>query len=502
MMIFHGAPRSATPAGTLARRRAKSRSKRRGVALIMVLGALTILTVMLADFQDETSAELGSALSARDSLRAEYAARSAVNLARLLIAAEPTIRKALAPILMLIGGGSPPQIPVWEFADQVLGAFNDKAGAARFAALTNVQMDKGKNLGIENAGFDIEIIDEDSKIDLNMGARQDTATPILLQAELMGLMKGAQYDGMFSNRDGDGQYSDRQTICGAIVDWVDADQQKTACDFSTVGAQSAGPEDSFYQMLEPPYFRKNAPFDSLEELHMVRGVSDDYWSTFVDPDPNDPKKRNVTVWGQGKINVNTANAQTLLGLICGDPLPPAKVCTDITEQGKFLALVSMIRTFGAGAPIFASPKAFIATLKQTSPIGYFLKVLGLQPIGFAHEGEAMKNITAESKVFSIYSHGFVKSGERSSRTRIHAVVDFRDAPPPPDMAALMAFAAAAGGAQPGASGQTAPSPSAPTNVPLGAQTPNLTAGMPTNSSGLPAFLIPNPGGRIVYFRID
>jgi len=50
--------------------RARRSSRRRGVALILVLGALTILTVMLTEFQDETSAELGSALSERDALKA------------------------------------------------------------------------------------------------------------------------------------------------------------------------------------------------------------------------------------------------------------------------------------------------------------------------------------------------------------------------------------------------------------------------------------------------
>lgn len=508
MMIFHGAPRSATPAGTLARRRAKSRSKRRGVALIMVLGALTILTVMLADFQDETSAELGSALSARDSLRAEYAARSAVNLARLLIAAEPTIRKALAPILMLIGGGSPPQIPVWEFADQVLGAFNDKAGAARFAALTNVQMDKGKNLGIENAGFDIEIIDEDSKIDLNMGARQDTATPILLQAELMGLMKGAQYDGMFSNRDGDGQYSDRQTICGAIVDWVDADQQKTACDFSTVGAQSAGPEDSFYQMLEPPYFRKNAPFDSLEELHMVRGISDDFWATFIEPEAGDARKRNVTVWGQGKINVNTANAMTLLAIICGGSTT-AKVCSDPIEAAKFLGAAQLIRTLTAGAPIFGSPKVFISTLAQQTPVGVMLQAIGLSPIIFNAPDVAAKAITTESKVFSIVATGYVKSGQRETRQRIHAVIDMRGAPSPANLIAQQ-IANASGGAlgtgQPGAAGLGAGAAG------LGAGAANPLGGLPGSpaASGIAGatgdtdlgFLLPDPAGRVIYFRSE
>jgi general secretion pathway protein K len=249
----------------------------------------------------------------------------------------------------------------------------------------------------------------------------------------MGLMRGGQYDPMFSGRDGDGRYSDRQAVCGAL-DWVDSDQQKTPCDFSTVGSQTGGPEDSFYQMLEPPYYRKNAPLDSLEELHMVRGVSDDFWSTFIEPEPGDAKKRNVTVWGSGKINVNTANAFTMLSIICAGSTT-AKVCSDPIEAGKFLAAAQLIRTLASGAPIFGSPKVFIATMAQQTPIGTMLQAIGLSPIQFNAPDIAMKNITTESKVFSIMATGYVKTGKRETRQRIHAVVDMRGAPAP---AALMA----------------------------------------------------------------
>src|SRR6187549_4075610 len=108
-------------------RRLRARRQRRGVALILVLSSLTILTVMLSEVQDENAAEFASALSARDAVVAEYAARSAINLSRLLIAAEPSIRKTLAPMFMMMGG-PPPQIPVWEFTDRVMGAFNDAEG--------------------------------------------------------------------------------------------------------------------------------------------------------------------------------------------------------------------------------------------------------------------------------------------------------------------------------------------------------------------------------------
>ncbi len=105
-------------------RRARRRAKEAGIALVMVLGAIAVLTVMLAEFQDDTSAELASAMADRDSVQAEYMARSAVNLSRLLIASEPTIRGAIAPLFMLMKQ-SPPQLPVWEFSDRLLGAFND-----------------------------------------------------------------------------------------------------------------------------------------------------------------------------------------------------------------------------------------------------------------------------------------------------------------------------------------------------------------------------------------
>ena len=44
------------------------------MALILVLGALTVLTVMLTEFQDESSAELGSAVAERDAVKAENGA--------------------------------------------------------------------------------------------------------------------------------------------------------------------------------------------------------------------------------------------------------------------------------------------------------------------------------------------------------------------------------------------------------------------------------------------
>jgi len=457
------------------------------VAIVLVLSALTILGVMLAEFQDETSAELGAALSQRDSLKAEYAAKSSVNLARLLIASEPTIRKALAP-LFLLTKQAPPQIPVWEFADQVLGAFNDSDGNEAFLNLAGVNIAEGKNLGLEGAGFQVKVVDEDAKVNVNTPARGDAFSQARLAAQLIGLLSGPQYDPLFANRDADGQFSDRQAICGAIIDWADPDQEGYVCDPHSGSAQAAGAEDSYYQLLKKPYPRKNSAFDSLQELHLVRGVGEDFWSTFVDPDPSHPEKRVMTVWGQGKINVNTANPQTVLAIVCGAAVPGTPLCTDPAEAAKFLSVFDLVKSFTAGAPLFGSPKAFINALKGKGMFGAALASLDMKPIQLLSETETIKAVATESLVFSIYATGYVKAGKRETSVRVHAVVDFRGAPPP-GMApgAASAISAALAGAAAGAGAQTTPA----SDLPEGATEATIAA----------AFQ-PNPGGNIIYYRVD
>ena len=196
------------------RRRAKKRAKERGIALVMVMGAIAILTVMLAEFQDETSAELAAATAQRDGVQAEYMARSAVNLSRLLIASEPTMRKAIAPMFMLMKK-TPPQLPVWEFSDRLLGAFNDEESSKDFATTVGLDMSQAKNLGLAGGKYELVIVDEDAKINVNLGAANDIAH-IRLAQEIMALIGPMQYATIFEQKDGSGQFHDRISTCQAM----------------------------------------------------------------------------------------------------------------------------------------------------------------------------------------------------------------------------------------------------------------------------------------------
>jgi general secretion pathway protein K len=245
----------------------------------------------------------------------------------------------------------------------------------------------------------------------------------------------------------------------------------------------------------------------------VRGVSDDFWATFIDPNPDIPDKRVVTVWGQGPVNVNTANPQALLTIACQASNNTARVCTDANEAQKFILAMSMLRSFMPGLPVFKNGDEFVNALKQTntatgapgapaapgasaipglggggSPIGMIMKALQLEPIPVLSPEQTKKAVSTESKVFSIYATGYVRSGKRESSVRIHAVVDFRGAPAPQQLIANLLSGQGFGGGP----GQT-PTPSPATS--------GSASGSPP-PPGIPAALKPGPGGNVVYYRVD
>jgi general secretion pathway protein K len=467
------------------------RAGKRGMALIMVLLAITILTVFLTDVQQDTSSTFSSAIAARERLKAEYHARSAINLSRLLIATEPTVSQSLGPMLQLLTKAKePPQIPVWEFADQILGVFNDAEGAEGFASIANVDMSSGENLGLGGNGrFEMVIVDEASKINVNIAARGDSISAQNLATQLMGLMHGEQYNPLFERLDADGQAADRLTVCSALVDWADYNQEREACDLSNQKT-TAGAEDNVYQTMGSDYVRKNAAYDSLAELRMVQGVSEDFWATFVDPDPRKPGSRNLTVWGSGgAINPNTANGQVLWALICTPNIGAfdQPICMDPIKAVTFISTLSLIKGFLSGVPLFGSGKDFTKTIEGKGLVGPILyQMLQIDPdsptdaIKLKNPAEIRRMLTMRSKVFSVYATGVVPSKNRETRVSIHAVMDFRNA------ADITTAAPATPNTQTPAPGQPPP-PQQPPQDPAKVAMAQMAA---------------NPAGNVIYWRVQ
>jgi len=440
------------------------RKDERGVALLLVLGAITVLTVFLTELQQETTAELASAISDRDSLKAEYLAKSAINLSRLLIASEEAVRPMIVQgqiglMLQFLTKGPPGQMPIWENANELLGLFNDHTGAEEFVAASGMDISSGKNLGVSGGHFEFKIIDEEGKLNINVSASGSAGAEVQMVNQLSALL--ATKPALFEQLDPDGQQSDLRSVCGAIIDWADPNEQAVVCDPLLSGPSGTAPEDNYYQMIGLPYRRKNAAFDSLDELRMVRGVGDAFWENLIEPDPERPENRNVTVWGQGKVNVNSANADVLLSTICAYALPEkTPMCnmqdpTSSLHRMGFINAVSFVRSIVHGVPFFSKPATFRQIIQGAPPLGQMLTEM-IGPVVFKSDALFDRAITTSTKVLSIYAEGIVPGQKRTTRVRIHAVIDTRQPPQP---------------SQPGNSGNQ-PSP------------------------------FSNPAGNIVHYRID
>jgi general secretion pathway protein K len=110
----------------------------------------------------------------------------------------------------------------------------------------------------------------------------------------------------------------------------------------------------------------------------------------------------------------------------------------------------------------------------------------MKPVVFQSVSEFQKSITTESKMFSIYAVGIKKGYRRETRVKIHAVVDFRNAP--------------GLGGQPGMPGM----PGMPGATGAPPVTPGMTPGM-TGAQGqgaMTAAMQPSTGGQIVYYRVE
>ncbi len=86
---------------------------------------------------------------------------------------------------------------------------------------------------------------------------------------------------------------DAEIITDSILDWLDED------DLHHVN----GAEKQYYDTLPEPYEPKNGPFETIEELALVRGVTPEIFELL---------REHLTIYGTGKININFAPKEVLL----------------------------------------------------------------------------------------------------------------------------------------------------------------------------------------------
>ena len=428
--------------------RPRRKGSEEGVALILAITTVAILSVMLADMHETTGTAFAVSTSQRDALQAEYMAKSATNLTRLLISKEPQVRRFIDPLYRGATGRAAPQLPVWNFVDELLAPFCTPEDQRD--TLMQLGIDFGDTVGFDDLPGECHVlaVSENGKVNVNdplfldgERARNNVATQLFSLTG--GQLPESPYDVLFTKEDETGTLTTRIDLITAVIDWWDRDIQRTDFDPGAGATRTGGTgteDDSLYQLYDTPYRNKNAPFDSIQELRLIRGFSDDFWATFVEPIPNDPVSRIMTIYASGLININEASAQVLLGRICSYA-PEVSLCTDPLEGLKFTQILTTVRQL-IPIPLFSRPTDLIdfAEGKGTEKglYGMITGFLGedselvFVPVEIPEEQREplARSFTTSAQIFTIEATALVGR----SQVRIESVVNFhaRWVPPPPN----------------------------------------------------------------------
>jgi len=361
----------------------------RGVALILVLTTLAILTAVGVDFSYSSRVSLKLAENLRDETRAEYMAKSAINLSRLLLHFQKQLDQMGGQLGSLFnqfvggqktpttpGGTNPPGtaaaaspnslgIRLWELLPIDSNAFNAlisgsisgleaaKKGEAVAPRPPPLEISVKHAFGAFDGSFNTKITDENSRINVQ-GLDGLTTMPASVLTQLRAMMADPKYDFIFDEADANRDRVRRDDVILAMKDWIDIDETAAALDPANPQkpiAAGFGDENSAYSRYEPRYKAKNGRFDSLEELYMVRGVNDRFMAAFGD---------RLTIWPDinSKLNINTDDPQQMMTNIliaAANPNDPAlrdpRLLATILRE---IQLRKMFSFFGLSAQDFVS----------------------------------------------------------------------------------------------------------------------------------------------------
>jgi len=275
-----------------------------GAALLLVVASIAVITALTLDLAYNTRVSVQLAANARDELRALYLAKSAANLGRLVLHFQQQLDGGSGPGRP--GAGAIPGlnlgIRLWELVPLDSSTIGFLGGAPPGAGADS----EFPAFGAFEGSFQAKVEDEERKVNVRQfdGTNVYAGTQAVRLAELL---QDARWDFLFDRDDANGLRVSRKELFANLKDWIDIDE--TGSTFTGNAAQpfegNYGDENALYDRLPERYKAKNAPFDSLDELYLVAGVSDPFMAAFGD---------RLTVYPDlnATINVNTDDPRELL----------------------------------------------------------------------------------------------------------------------------------------------------------------------------------------------
>jgi type II secretory pathway component PulK len=285
--------------------RLSSRRKRsrRGIALVLVMATVAILSTSVIEFAYQTNVNAFLAANSRDDLKSYYLAKSGMNLAVLLLAFQFELERD--PLVGRFMRNS--NFQLYPLINLFLTPFSSGKLSTPVGGV-DLGSTGATGFGGFYGGFEVDITPEEGKLNLNAFAGSNNNQSMM--AWMCLLLEGEQQSEFFNTELGqrDPDRVSRQDLITNLIDWVDQDKVRINLnEFCVPEGQGSGDEDSPYARKDAPYEVKNAKFTTIEEARLVHGMTDDIYNHFAD---------SFTVYPVNKVNLNLANFQVIQSLLC------------------------------------------------------------------------------------------------------------------------------------------------------------------------------------------
>lgn len=204
------------------------RNNEKGIALLLVLWIVTLLSVICAEFSWTMRTETSTVTNFKEGEQAYYTAEAGINRAIVEMMRTASLVRRFQKAKMKESGKI--EMQYWE----------PGSGPYRF--------------DFAGAKCEVNIEDEENKLGINAVLRIAKKNPGVLKnllQEKIGL-----------------EGENRDVVADSLIDWYDKDHNITGVN---------GAEDDYYESLEPPYECRDGEIPVIEELLLIKGVDEDIY---------------------------------------------------------------------------------------------------------------------------------------------------------------------------------------------------------------------------------
>jgi type II secretory pathway component PulK len=258
------------------------RRNKRGMALLLVLTSIVIITVMIVELSYNTRIASSVTANYKDEVAAGYLARSSVNVALLRLAIAKKMKT------FEIGGFKiPPDVlsmitsmPFMFPPPEELLAMTGIGGELDLGLRELINKIKTETNIASVGRFENSISGMDSRININM---------VPVSEESVNTFKEQMKNLYAAKIISDDSMEEFESLLNNMIDWIDTDNE----------SRNGGDESAYYDKKDPPYKPRNAPMPTLSELNMIDGMNDELFD-MISP--------MLTVFSSGSVNVNKIDA--------------------------------------------------------------------------------------------------------------------------------------------------------------------------------------------------